>query len=44
MDVKEKRCEVEMWIKVQDRHYFEIEIEIMRPKEAREESLEAQSM
>ena len=42
MDVKEKRSEVEMWIKVQDRHYFEIEI--MRPKEAREESLDVQSM
>lgn len=42
MDVKEKRKEVEMWIKVQDRHYFEV-VKIMRLKEAREESLDAQS-
>ena len=42
MDVKEKRKEVEMRIKVQDRHYFEIEI--VRLKEACEESLDAQSM
>lgn len=41
MDVKEKRSEVEMWIKVQDLHY--LNIKIMCPKEAKRKGLDAQS-
>lgn len=41
MDVKEKRSEVEMWIKVQGLHY--LSIKIMCPKEAKRKGLDAQS-